>query len=206
MSALNFYKKAVSKIKDGINFLACDLYYTGGYSTLVGIGNALGSEKMSDAPGNFIEGFYNNTLLGLFVNAAYPLVINRVDKSKHLRLISHALNFTLNTGFLAWHYYSGTQNPISSCLPCYALGAALTEGHVRKILKDQKKLSEILEEGRKDSDPEKRIIPVYIGEESLDNLAAIGEGALASNKIRETTAVSSTFLDDIIVLEASGDN
>jgi len=46
-------------------------------------------------------------------------------------------SLTLNTAFLVWHFYIGTENPIAACVPCYAIGTAMTEIQVRDIKNSQ---------------------------------------------------------------------
>ena len=120
-----------------IDFMYKDLYFTIGFSTVVGAGNAIATIKDE---GNFShafgEGFVNNFELGILINAIYPTVFNLTKKSKNFKTYAHIANLSLNTAFLAWHWYSGTENPIAACLPCYAIGTLMTEKQVREIKKD----------------------------------------------------------------------
>jgi len=133
-------KAVTSKVMD---FIYRDLYYTIGYGCVVGMGNGLATLKSgSRFDYGFGEGFVNNFKLGIFLNALYPALFNFTKKSTSFRIYAHLLAFAMNTAFLIWHYYAGTENPVAAVAPCYFIGHTMTEMQVRDIKNAQKEEEE----------------------------------------------------------------
>ncbi len=126
------------KLNDGVisakKFAYTTLYYTTGYSTVVGIGNGVAAlSGGGDFVNSFNEGFLNNIPVSLAVNSIYGLTFPLLELKENFRTYAHAINLSLNSGFLAWHYYLGTENPLSACLPPIAIGLVMTEALVRRV-------------------------------------------------------------------------
>ena len=134
--------KIRQKVKGIETFLYRTTYYTIGFSTVVGIGNGLASTQQNGRFDHaFGEGFVNNVIGGLFANMAYSLVLGKLEKSKNFRLYANLANFTVNAGMLAWHFYAGTENPISASTPAFFVGAYLTN---KDVTKTQRLLEEVV--------------------------------------------------------------
>lgn len=121
-------RETAKKIYD---ILYWDVYYTVGYSSVGGVGNGLANmdegESFSDG---FGEAYVNNFPLGMAVNLVYPLVFRQLQKSKHYRLYANLLTVGVNLGFLSWHYFTGTENPVETMVPNTAIGLAMANRHV----------------------------------------------------------------------------
>lgn len=142
-------KKAIKKTYD---YAIWDLLYTAMYSTLAGIGNA--KEKLGETGSilesihndevyrNFGEGFVNNAVpAGFIASLAYPFVFDVLKKTKNFRLWANTFNIlAMNGGFLAWHYYMGTENPISTQAISAIVGTAVVNVHVSSVREPQNNL------------------------------------------------------------------
>ncbi|MFH1308265.1 MAG: hypothetical protein ABIH72_05415 [archaeon] len=121
-------KKIAEKAKE---LLYWDLFYTIGYSSSAGLANGLANSRGDE---DFSEGFgqayCNNFPLGIAMNLAYPLVFNQLKKTKHYRLYSNLFTIAVNTGFLAWHHYAGTEHPIEAMGLNTAIGLAMANRNV----------------------------------------------------------------------------
>lgn len=142
-------------LKRGANFLrkagkAYDygmwtIMYTAMYGTLAGTGNAIGkyqqAEKILEGVHNdeiykaFGEGFINMAVpVGIIANVAYPIVFNQLSKTKHFRFLANAFNVVaMNGGFLALHFFLGTENPFAAQALPLIVGTAMVNIHVSAI-------------------------------------------------------------------------
>ena len=113
------------------NKLYWDLYYTIGYSMTAGIGNGLGNlqndKSFSDG---FGEGFVNNVPLGMAINVVYPIAFDFLKKREHYRRNANLLTLGINLGFLAWHYLTGTENPLQTMMPTMGVRLLMTNRFV----------------------------------------------------------------------------
>lgn len=124
-------KKDTEKLRTLGNALYWDLYYTVGYSSMAGLGNGLATaEQGGDFSHSFGEAFVNNFPLGAFVNLAYPIAFNKLRETGHYRAYANLFTLGVNLGFLAWHYFTGTEHPLQAILPNIAIGLAIANRHV----------------------------------------------------------------------------
>ena len=114
------------RTKKVLDYLYWDVYFTAGFSMMAGLGNAFSAVEQSFDHA-FGEGFINNAKLGILMNLVFPLIQDVTKESTHYRRNAHIVNTAINAGFLGWHYFTGTENPIQSILPCYAVGAVMSE-------------------------------------------------------------------------------
>lgn len=132
----NQTKDDVKRLRNLGETLYWDLYYTIGYSSMAGLGNGLANieddKSFSDC---FGEAYVNNFPLGMTVNIVYPLAFKRFEKSKNYRLYANLFTAGVNLGFLAWHYLSGTDNPMETMVPNTAVGLAMANKHVSETKK-----------------------------------------------------------------------
>lgn len=113
-----------------------DLYYTTGYSSMAGLGNGMANAQKGESfKEGFGEAYINNFPLGMAVNLAYPLIFNKLKKSKNYRLYANLATLGINAGFLAWHYLTGTENPVQAMIPNTLVGLAMANGHVSQTKK-----------------------------------------------------------------------
>lgn len=129
----NSNKKNIVTLKNIAESLYWDLYYTIGYSSVAGLGNGLANAEEGKSFSNgFGEAYTNNFPLGMVVNLAYPIAFKYFQKSKHYRLYANLFTAGINLGFLVWHYYLKTENPIETMIPNTAVGLAMANKHVSK--------------------------------------------------------------------------
>lgn len=129
--------------KNVYNTLYRDLYYTVGYSSMGGLGNGLANlEKEESFKDGFGEAYVNNFPLGMSVNLAYPIAFNKLKQTKHYRLYANLFTIAVNAGFLAWHYFTGTDNTIQTMIPNTAIGLAMANKHVSETKDLDKKIEE----------------------------------------------------------------
>ena len=64
------------------------------------------------------------------MNPVYPIAFKQFKKSKHYRLYANLFTLGINLGFLAWHYYTGTDNPVETMIPNTAIGLAMANRHI----------------------------------------------------------------------------
>ena len=127
------FKKAGSLAKKVGEAAYWDLYYTTGYSSMAGLGNGLANAQRGESfKDGFGEAYVNNFPLGMAVNLAYPLLFNKLKKSKNYRLYANLATIGINAGFLAYHYFAGTENPLQTMIPNMAIGLAMANQHVTK--------------------------------------------------------------------------
>lgn len=124
-------KQTLRRIGDNVHR---DICYTVGYSSMAGLGNAIkGSDENENFNERFGEGFVNNFPLGSLVNMAYPLVFNKLIRTKHPRLYANLFTGAVNLGFLAYHYLAGTDNPLGAMIPNTAIGLVMANKHISEI-------------------------------------------------------------------------
>ncbi len=136
------FQKLKPVAKKLYNSLYWDLYYTVGYSSMGGLGNGVANinEGNSFSEG-FGEAYVNNFPMGMAVNLIYPLVFNKLKNTKHYRLYANLFTAAVNLGFLAWHYYAGTENPVQTMVPNTAIGLAMANRHVTETKNLEEKIS-----------------------------------------------------------------
>lgn len=136
----NHTKNYLGRLKNLGETLYWDLYYTIGYSSMGGLGNGLANvgdgKSFSDG---FGEAYVNNFPLGMAANLVYPLAFKQFEKSKNYRLYANLFTVGVNLGFLAWHYFAGTDNPIETMAPNIAIGLAMANRHVSETKKGLEK-------------------------------------------------------------------
>ena len=141
--------KTINTLKKAYEYVMWDIMYTAMFGTLAGMGNAIGnyqhegsileSVHNDNVYHGFGEGFVNMAVpTGILVNFAYPIVFDQLSKTKNFRLWSNAFNIgIMNGGFLALHFYLGTENPfLAQSLPL-AVGTAAVNMHVSAIQQAQ---------------------------------------------------------------------
>ena len=127
----NQTKNDLKQLKTVGEALYYDLYYTIGYSSMAGLGNGLANLESGKSFSNgFGEAYVNNFPLGIAVNIVYPIAFKKFEKTKNYRLYANLFTVGVNLGFLAWHYVTGTDNPIATMVPNMAVGLAMANRHV----------------------------------------------------------------------------
>lgn len=124
-------KKAGRLTKKAAETAYWDLYYTTGYSSMAGLGNGVANAQEGESfKEGFGEAYVNNFPLGMAVNIAYPIIFNKLKKSKNYRLYANLVTLGINAGFLGWHYLTGTENPIQTMIPNTLVGLAMANTHI----------------------------------------------------------------------------
>lgn len=124
-------KKDFRKFKGITETLYWDLYHTVGNSSVAGLGNGLANYTNGESfKEGFGEAYINNFPLGIVINLAYPIVFKQLEKTRHYRSYANLFTIGVKFGFLAWHYFTGTSNPIQTMILNTAIGLAMTNKHV----------------------------------------------------------------------------
>ena len=135
----NQTKNDLKRLKNIGEALYWDLYYTVGYSSMAGLGNGLANvEDGKSFSDGFGEAYVNNFPMGMAVNLVYPIAFRQLRRSKNYRLYANLLTVAVNLGFLAWHYFTGTDNPVATMIPNTAVGLTMANRHVSETDLDEK--------------------------------------------------------------------
>jgi hypothetical protein len=103
--------------------------------TIGGAGNSVANtENFNEAFGN---AFWNQAEMSVPISILYPFVIDQLSKTKHPRLYANIYQGALAMGFMAWHYYTGTENPIETVIPMSVVATSLVNKEVSKTLEDK---------------------------------------------------------------------
>ena len=74
----------IEKIKEYVNHLYWDLYYTVGFSSMAGLSNGIADTiKGDDFSDAFGEGYVNHFTLGIAINLLHSPILSRLKSSNH---------------------------------------------------------------------------------------------------------------------------
>jgi len=118
-----------------------DLYwailYTIAFSVLAGVGNAF--PEINSGIRNviflFVQGFVNNTYLAIIVNLFFTKIINSLKNMKYFRLFGNFFTAIVEFGFLIWHFFIGTENPLQTMTLIVILAFILVNYHISAVIK-----------------------------------------------------------------------
>ena len=115
------------------------LIYMVGFNSAAGLGNGIGSQQFKEG---FGEGYVNHFKGALIVSPTYPLVLNQLKKisssDRQYKVLANTYHTGVSLSFLAWHFYSGTHDPISTMIPTALAGYAMVNGQISQETIDTK--------------------------------------------------------------------
>ena len=114
-----------------------NIYYTFWFGVFAGIGNAFHGNA-NELISLFFQGFINNAYLSIFVNLFYAKFVGIMIKTNHPRLYSNTFGLAVQSAFLLWHYFIGTQNPLQTMVLPVVGGIVLVNYHVTRVLRQIK--------------------------------------------------------------------
>jgi len=106
------------------------IFYTIAFGALAGVGNAFPERGLENITNAFVQAFINNTYLAFFVNIFQTRLINLLSTTKHFRLYGNIVGVTISLGFVIWHIFIGTQNPIQTNILPFILAFTLINYHI----------------------------------------------------------------------------
>ncbi len=112
--------------------------YCVGSSSMAGLNNAITEiTEQDDFYHNFGQGYVNHFSLAIWVGSTYNPLFSLIKDKKRFRLYANIYHGTIMFGMLAWHYYTGTENPIQTMLPITAVTFPILNKHVDKTLEEK---------------------------------------------------------------------
>jgi len=109
------------------------IFYTITFGALAGVGNAFLERGFENITNAFVQAFINNTYLAVFVNIIQTRLIAFLSTTGHFRLYGNIIAGTVQIGFVIWHIFIGTQNPIQTNILPAIMAFMLINYHINVL-------------------------------------------------------------------------
>lgn len=122
-------------------------YYTVGFSSMNGLGNALANyQQGKDFSDGFGEAYVNNFVSGLIINSLYPITHKFMQNTSYYRVYAHLFNLGVGAAFIGLHAHLGTENPLAAVLPSLGIGAIMTNAQVSQVQRNLENRIQVTED------------------------------------------------------------